>query len=109
MAKKVQQRFMGRLMKEPTPGGAWLVGYKIYFGSLTVPNSFDGERDSDWHAFSNPTAGKRWLKSELLRISGKKTIKFNESNLVEGKPTYIQGDVLYKIDAAKQEGTEDGL
>jgi len=106
MAKKVQQRFMGRLMKEPEQGGAWLVGYKIYFGDPKDKYSFIGERDSAWHAFSNPSAGKRWLKRELLRISGKKSVKFNESNIIDGKPTYIQGDVIYKVDLTQQEGEQ---
>jgi hypothetical protein len=97
MAKKIQNRFMGRLEKNPAKGGAWLVGYKIYYGDPNMKGSFISEKDSPWVAFTNASAGKRWLKEELFKVTGKKSMKFHEGNLVEGKPTYIQGDVLYFV------------
>jgi hypothetical protein len=101
--KKIPMRFMGRLEKEPEEGGAWLVGYKIYFGDENAPPKvvqYSGERDSRWRAFESAEAGKRWLKREMIRITGKRVIKWYTSRT----GLYIQGDVFYKIEKEKING-----
>lgn len=89
-------RFMGRLYKEPEKGGAWLVGYKIYWlgDRPDMPNTYNdlAEFDSRWKAFSDINSGKAWLHTEMIRITGKKTIEWYES------ANYVQGDVMFKLE-----------
>ena len=97
-AKKINMRFMGRIYKETEQGGAYLVGYKIYFGNPNGAKEFVNEMDSTWKAFSTIEAGKKWLNKQAREITGKVT-----SPKWYGKKddSFHQTDVLFKLERAE--------
>lgn len=72
MAKKEKVTFWARLTKNDVKGGAWLA---------TVGKSIDvygDDKDNVYEncqAFSNASAGKRWIKEQVIKITPRKSIK----------------------------------
>lgn len=92
VAKKIHMRFMGRIYKEHETGGAYLVGYKIYFGNPDGSREYTSEVDSNWHAFSTAEAGKAWINKQAREITGKRV---SPKWYSERHDNYHQTDVLY--------------
>jgi len=91
-AQNIHMRFMGRVYKDEI-GGAWLVGYKIYFGNKDGKNEYVDEMDSKWHAFPTAEAGKAWLNKQAREITERKAL----SKWIDNKDkTYYQMDIIYK-------------
>ena len=90
MAKKVTRTFSASLRKNTEKGGAWLCEYSIRDES--------GETTSAVSAWSNASAGKRWVKANLFDITGRKSIKLSVVNLDDKeKPTLLMGSTDYKV------------
>ena len=96
MAKKIEKAVKATLTKNTSVerGGAWL---------LTIcqcePTAFT--EDVVTHsAWSNPSAGKRYLKSFVVENTPRKSIKLEiKATDANDKPTHIAGELTYKVDA----------
>ena len=95
MAKKVNAKFSGTLIKNNVRGGAWLATYAISYEGQ------DGTIATSHHAFSNASAGKRWLKEMVLANTPKKSIKMIAGTALDekGKPLGFAGEVAFKVEA----------
>lgn len=93
-AKRIRMRFMGRIYKEPEAGGAYLVGYKIYFGNPNGMNEYVDEMDSQWKAFTTVEAGKAWLNRQAKEITGKQT---KPAWFSKRDDSFHQTDVYYRL------------
>jgi hypothetical protein len=90
MAKKVTRTFSATLEKNTEKGGSWLCRVAI--------RDENGETNSKVSAWSNASAGKRWVKAELVEVTGRKSLKFSIVNAdANEKPTLIAGSVDYKV------------
>lgn len=94
MAKKIEKSVKATLTKNTSVerGGAWL---------LTIcqcePNNEDVVTHSAW---SNPSAGKRYLKSFVVENTPRKSIKLEiKATDANGKPTHIAGELIYRVEA----------
>jgi hypothetical protein len=94
MAKKIEKTVKATLTKNTSVerGGAWL---------LTIcqcdPNNEDVITHSAW---SNPSAGKRYLKSFVVENTPRKSIKLEiKATDANGKPTHIAGELTYRVEA----------
>jgi hypothetical protein len=95
MAKKVNALLTGTLIKNNVKGGAWLASYSINYEGVESPIS------GSHHAFSNASAGKRWLKEMTIANTPKKSIKMVAGTALDekSKPLGYQGEVKFKIEA----------
>ena len=90
MVKKVTRTFTATLEKKTEKGGSWLC-------RVAVRNE-NGETETKVSAWSNASAGKRWVKAELVEVTGRKSLKFSIVKLDDNeKPTLIAGSVDYKV------------
>jgi hypothetical protein len=90
MAKKIEKTVKATLTKNTSVerGGAWL---------LTITDNNSLATHSAW---SNPSAGKRYLKSFVVENTPRKSIKMEiKATDANGKPTHIAGELTYKVDA----------
>lgn len=94
MSKKVNALFNGELRKNKEKGGAWIAEYVV------TRADYDKPVVSDYSAWSNASAGKRWLKAMVLEHTPKKSIKMVANSELDekGKPTYFNGDVVFKVE-----------
>lgn len=94
MAKKIEKAVKATLTKNTSVerGGAWL---------LTICQCDPTTEDVVTHsAWSNPSAGKRYLKSFVVENTPRKSIKLEiKATDANGKPTHIAGEFTYKVDA----------
>ena len=95
MAKKVNSVFEADLIKNTEKGGAWLAEYSV------SRDDYDKVAVAGRNAFSNPSAGKRWLKEQVLAHTNKKSIKMvaTEDKDEKGKPIHFTGVVAFKREA----------
>ena len=93
MAKKVNAMFEAELIKNQEKGGAWLCEFSIVRDDQEPPSA------SGRQAFSNASAGKRWLKAMVLANTPKKSIKMvaTDEKDVKEKPVHFNGAVAFKI------------
>lgn len=94
MAKKISAGFEAELYKNPEKGGAWLAVYTVTRADYDKPIA------SGYSAWSNASAGKRWLKSMVLEHTNKKSIKMIATEEVDakGKPLAFDGEVAFKVE-----------
>jgi len=94
MSKKVNALFNGELRKNKEKGGAWVAEYVV------TRADFDKPVKAEYSAWSNASAGKRWLKAMVLANTPKKSIKMVATSDVDekGKPVLFNGDVVFKIE-----------
>jgi len=72
MAKKETVTFTARLTKNEVKGGAWLASV------CTSTDYYGDDRDrgyEEYEAFTNVSAGKRWIKETLIKVTPRKNIK----------------------------------
>lgn len=95
MAKKINANFNAELRKNKDKGGAWIAEYAVSYAGDSNPIK------ADYSAWSNPSAGKRWLKSMVLANTNKKSIKMVANSELDdkGKPVFFNGDVVFKVEA----------
>ena len=67
MAKKVVKTFSANLNKNPEKGGAWMAIISV------TTEGIDGTETLNMAAWSNASAGKRWVKSQGKDAKGKPT------------------------------------
>lgn len=91
MAKKVNALFEAELTKNPEKGGAWLARVCVHDEGLDC----DGWVTTAW---SNASAGKRWAKEMVQKLTPKKSVKFVAGGELDakGKPMSFKGVVNYK-------------
>jgi len=92
MAKKVVKTFTANLNKNIEKGGAWM-------GTVSVTtNGIDGTDVLNLAAWSNASAGKRWVKSQVQALTPRKSVKMiaGEGKDAKGKPTSFVGVVTFK-------------
>lgn len=88
--KKVIRTFSASLRKNTEKGGAWYCEYTV--------RDENGDTTTTAAAWSNPAAGKRWVKANLFEITGRKAIKMSPVSFDEKeKPTLILGSLDYKV------------
>lgn len=92
MAKKVNVSFEADLIKNTQKGGAWLAEYSV------IVTGDDKPSVAGINAFSNPSAGKRWLKEQVLAHTNKKSIKMvaTADKDEKDKPVHFTGVVVFK-------------
>jgi hypothetical protein len=90
MIKKVTRTFSASLHKNTEKGGSWLC--------TTTVRDENGDANTKVTAWSNASAGKRWVKAELFEITGRKSLKLGivQSDVNE-KPVLIAGSVDFKV------------
>ena len=95
MVKKINANFNGELRKNNEKGGAWIAEYAITYAGEVSPIK------ADYSAWSNASAGKRWLKAMVLENTPKKSIKMvaNSERDAKDKPVFFNGDVSFKVEA----------
>lgn len=91
MAKKVNALFEAKLEKNPEKGGAWLASVCTHDEGVDC----DGWITTAW---SNASAGKRWVKERVQAMTPKKSVKFIAGSTLDakGKPMTFTGTVAYK-------------
>jgi hypothetical protein len=92
MAKKVVKTFSANLNKNLEKGGAWMAIISI------TTNGMDGTDVLNTSAWSNASAGKRWVKSQVQALTPRKSVKMiaGEGKDLKGKPTSFVGVVTFK-------------
>jgi len=92
MAKKVVKTFSANLNKNLEKGGAWMAIISI------TTDGMDGTDVLNTSAWSNASAGKRWIKSQVQALTPRKSVKMiaGEGKDLKGKPTSFVGVVTFK-------------
>jgi hypothetical protein len=92
MAKKVNAVFDATLKKNPEKGGAWLARVTTYDEGLEDGNVIVST------AWSNASAGKRWIKEMVAKMTPRKSVKMvaGADLDVKGKPMSFVGQVAFK-------------
>lgn len=94
MVKKINANFNAELRKNTEKGGAWIAEYVV------TRADFDKPITADCSAWSNPSAGKRWLKAMVQKHTNKKSVKMapNSERDEKDKPIFFNGDVVFKVE-----------
>jgi len=92
MAKKVVKTFSANLNKNLEKGGAWMAIISI------TTDGMDGTDVLNTSAWSNASAGKRWVKSQVQALTPRKSVKMiaGEGKDLKEKPTSFVGVVTFK-------------
>lgn len=98
MAKKAERTFKATLIKNMEKGGAWKVTYTITESQKNDLGTYDNvEIDNITTAWSNASAGKRWIKERVQSLTPRKSVKLEVTSEDEnGKPIKISGTLIYK-------------
>lgn len=95
MARKVEAVFFAKLEKNITKGGAWL-------GIIQVTHiGVDSPIKTEVAAFSNASAGKRWVKERVTALTPRKSIKLIDTGDRDekNKPIKFMNELKYKAEA----------
>lgn len=94
MAKKVNAVFEATLKKNPEKGGAWLARVTTHDEGIEEGNVIVST------AWSNASAGKRWIKEMVIKMTPRKSVKMIAGTDLDakGKPMAFDGKVEYKRD-----------
>ena len=92
MAKKVVKTFTANLNKNLEKGGAWMAIVSV------TTDGIDGTEILNTSAWSNASAGKRWVKSQVQALTPRKSVKMiaGEGKDAKGKPTSFVGVVTFR-------------
>jgi hypothetical protein len=93
MAKKINALFEAELIKNQEKGGAWLGEFSVKRDDMEIASAAGRQ------AFSNASAGKRWLKAMVLENTNKKSVKMvaTDEKDAKDKPVHFTGAVAFKI------------
>jgi hypothetical protein len=92
MARKVVKTFTANLNKNTEKGGAWLATVSV--------SDDEGNAGLIYQAaWSNASAGKRWVKSQVQALTPRKNVKMlaGESKDAKGKPTSFFGVITFRV------------
>jgi hypothetical protein len=100
MAKKVKKQFTATLTLNTEQGGAWLANVSVLtpiaveIGMNSTPNTEAVSFESAW---KNASAGKRWIKSKVLELTPRKSVKMEAIKIdkTTEKPTAFLGKLEY--------------
>jgi hypothetical protein len=94
MPKKITAKLEAELRKNKERGGAWIAEFSV------TRADYDKPVIGEYSAWSNASAGKRWLKSMVLEHTNKKSIKMVATSEVDekGKPILFNGEVAFKVE-----------
>ena len=92
MARKVVKTFTANLNKNTEKGGAWMAIVNV------TTEGIEGSDVVNMAAWSNASAGKRWIKSQVQALTPRKSVKMiaGEGKDLKGKPTSFVGVVTFK-------------
>jgi hypothetical protein len=92
MAKKVVKTFSANLNKNLEKGGAWMAIINV------TTEGIDGTDVLSTSAWSNASAGKRWVKSQVQALTPRKSVRMiaGEGKDAKGKPTSFVGVVTFR-------------
>lgn len=102
MAKKIAYKFTAILELNPEKAGAWIASVFLEqpldmtndAPHNSIPDSTGSSRQSAW---KNASAGKRWIKAQVLDMTTRKSVKMvvTEKNALD-KPTKFVGVLEFK-------------
>lgn len=94
MAKKVNGTFEAVLEKNNVKAGAWLATVQISYETSPTVTTLRS-------AWTNASAGKRWLKEQVIENTTKKSVKMIAGSTLDekGKPVLFTGTVSFKVEA----------
>lgn len=101
MAKKITKTFTATLVLNTEQGGAWLANVSLLTPMLDDenPNSMQpAEAVSAEAAWKNASAGKRWIKAQVLALTPRKSVKMEPTKIdkTTEKPTAFVGKLEFK-------------
>ena len=101
MAKKITKKFTATLTLNTEQGGAWLANVSLLTPAVDSdnPNSMQPADDiSADAAWKNASAGKRWIKSQVLAMTPRKSVKLEPTKVdkTTEKPTAFVGVLEFK-------------
>jgi hypothetical protein len=102
MAKKVAAKFVATIELNPEKAGGWLAIVSVQKEASGGINSMQpAEGLSEYAAWKNASAAKRWVKSMVLKHTPRKSVKMvvTKEDKTTGKPTLLSGVLEYKVDA----------
>ena len=92
MAKKINKVFEATLNKNLEKGGAWMA-------TVTVKeDGVDTVDVANTAAWANASAGKRWIKEMVQKLTPRKSVKMIAGTALDakGKPAAFEGKLTYK-------------
>lgn len=91
MAKKVSYKFTADLTLNEEQGGGWLA-------TVSVVDENDIAQAMFCNAWKNASAGKRYIKAMVQKLTPRKSVKLvaGEKLDVKGKPTSFAGELSFK-------------
>lgn len=100
MAKKVQKTFTATIELNPEKAGAWMASVFLTYldesdSKNSIPNTIGISEQTAW---KNASAAKRWVKSKVVELTPRKSVKMavTKENKETGKPTLLSGVLTYK-------------
>jgi hypothetical protein len=92
MAKKISKIFKADLTKNNVKGGAWMATVTVQEEGI---EAVDVMIDSAW---ANASAGKRWVKEMVQKLTPRKSVKMvaGETKDLKGKPLSFSGELNFK-------------
>jgi len=101
VAKKITKTFTATLTLNDVPGGAWLANVSLLTPAVDSdnPNSMQpAEAVSAEAAWKNASAGKRWIKAQVLEMTPRKSVKLEAIKFCKNtdKPTSFVGKLEFK-------------
>ena len=92
MAKKLDAVFKSTIKLNQEKGGAWMA---------SIEKSVDGYDSSyEISAWKNASAAKKWVKSKVLDMTPRKSIKMEVTKKdLNDKPVELKGELTFKVDA----------
>jgi hypothetical protein len=101
VAKKITKKFTATLTLNTEQGGAWLANVSLLTPAIDSdnPNSMQpADAVSAEAAWKNASAGKRWIKSQVLAMTPRKSVKMEPTKIdkTTEKPTAFVGVLEFK-------------
>lgn len=101
MAKKITKKFTATLTLNTEQGGAWLANVSLLTPMIDDDNLNSmqpAEAVSAEAAWKNASAGKRWIKSQVLAMTPRKSVKLEATKVdkTTDKPTAFVGVLEFK-------------
>ncbi len=92
MAKKVSKVFKADLTKNNVKGGAWMATITVQEEGV---ETVDVMIDSAW---ANASAGKRWIKEMVQKLTTRKSVKMIAGADLDAKnkPLFFRGEIVFK-------------
>jgi hypothetical protein len=84
VAKKITKKFTATLVLNTEQGGAWLANVSLLTPAVDNdnPNSMQpADAVSAEAAWKNASAGKRWIKAQVLAMTPRKSVKMEPTKL----------------------------